>query len=368
MAEIRPRLNEEEWKLIQQYRERYKGLTAECEQSGLPAESVDHGWLKTKEWSLHFKTEKQDIDYLAAIKDIVQTYHPEPVKVAEQKETGHKALKVTISDAHVGMETNPNGEGLFSYEYSADIFNRNLDKVFASVLNAYNLHGRFDLLLIQDLGDGLDGWNGETTRGGHKLDQNMTNPEAFKAYVLGKLSLYEKCIRADIANKVIFRNVANCNHAGDFGEIANATIQMMIERTYGKEIEFDILTRFMEHFEYGNHTFILTHGKDKKHMKHGLPYQLNDKTIKFITEYIDHYEINTKYIHVEKGDLHKIGYERTAKFDYRNYMSFAPPSSWVQTNFGSSYSGYSIQVVPKYSNDIAHTDYFFDLKKLKKIA
>lgn len=44
-------------------------------------------------------------------------------------------------------------------------------------------------------------------------------------------------------------------------------------------------------------------------------------------------------------------------------MSFAPPSSWCQINFGDSYSGYSIQVVPKYSNEISHTDYFLDYKK-----
>jgi hypothetical protein len=43
-------------------------------------------------------------------------------------------------------------------------------------------------------------------------------------------------------------------------------------------------------------------------------------------------------------------------------MSFAPPSAYVQNNFGDSYSGYSIQVVPKYSSEISHTDYFFDLE------
>ena len=44
-------------------------------------------------------------------------------------------------------------------------------------------------------------------------------------------------------------------------------------------------------------------------------------------------------------------------------MSFAPPSSWVQHNFGDSYSGYSIQVIPKNTNEISHTDYFLDYKK-----
>jgi hypothetical protein len=119
----------------------------------------------------------------------------------------------------------------------------------------------------------------------------------------------------------------------------------------------------MEHFQYGDHTFILTHGKDAKHMFKGLPYNLNDKATSFINDYIDHYNINTKYIHVEKGDLHRIGYDRTKKFDYRNYMTFAPPSAWVSHNFGDCYSGYSIQTIPKFSGEISHTDYYFDLKK-----
>lgn len=367
--QIRSRLTEEEYNVILDYRKRYHGLTKECEAGGLPMEAIDHGWLKTKEWSLHFKTDPQTMDYKAAFQDIIATYAPPSFALPELKETCQKALKVVISDAHVGMDPNPNGDSLFNYAYNAQIFHGNLEKVFTSIVNAYRLHGKFDMLLIDDLGDGLDGWNGETTRGGHKLPQNMTNTESWKAYVIGKLTLIEKCIRAGVANKVIVRNVTNCNHAGDFGEMANTAIQMMLERSYDKGVvDFRILTKFIEHFEYGNHTFIVTHGKDKQYMKHGFKKELTKDAIKFINEYIDHYEIKSKYIHFEKGDLHCSGYDRTKKFDYRNYMSFAPPSSWIQTNFGDTYSGFAIQVVPKYNNEISHTDHYFEYKKQIKAA
>jgi hypothetical protein len=95
----------------------------------------------------------------------------------------------------------------------------------------------------------------------------------------------------------------------------------------------------------------------------GLPLVMNDKTINYINDYIDFYKISSKHIHVEKGDLHQIGYQKCSKFDYRNFMSFAPPSSWVQHNFGNSYSGYSIQIIPKHTNEISHTDYFLDYTK-----
>jgi hypothetical protein len=96
----------------------------------------------------------------------------------------------------------------------------------------------------------------------------------------------------------------------------------------------------------------------------GLPLKLDDRTINYINDYIRFYDIKSKYIHVEKGDLHQIGYNKCNTFDYRNFMSFAPPSSWVQHNFGDCYSGYSIQVIPKFENEISHTDYFLDYKKI----
>ena len=276
-----------------------------------------------------------------------------------------KAIKATVTDMHVGLDPDPGGLGLFEYEYNAEIFNNNLDKVYASIIKEFNTHGKFDLLIIDDLGDALDGFNGQTVRGGHSLDQNMDNVQSFKTFVTGKLRLIENCIKAEVANRILIRNISNDNHSGDFSHIANMTIQMILERSYDKScVEFYILTKFMEHFRYGNHTFILTHGKDKKHMFRGLPLDLNDKTITFINDYIDHYNINTPYIHLEKGDLHQIGYKRAKKFDYRNFMSFAPPSAHVQHNYGISYAGYSVQVVPKYVNEISHTDYFFDFKKI----
>lgn len=345
----------------------HAGLKDECDTVRAPIENVTHYWVKTKTHSAFIKVGEQEYaqSILDAVSDIVSNYNPEKLRsIPKFKIDSPVAIKATVSDMHVGLEPNPGGTSLFSYEYNETIFKQNLDKVFNSICKEFDNQGRFDILLIDDLGDGLDGWNANTTRGGHTLDQNMSNEEMFRVFVEGKLTLIENCIRAGIANEVIIRNVANDNHSGSFASIANMTIQMLLDRTYSKDdVKFHILNRFMEHFQYGDHTFILTHGKDMKHMFKGLPYNLNDKAISFINDYIDHYNINTKYIHVEKGDLHRIGYDRTKKFDYRNYMTFAPPSAWVSSNFGDCYSGYSIQTVPKFGGEISHTDYYFDLKK-----
>lgn len=288
--------------------------------------------------------------------EIKETPKPEKLK-------SKKALKVTLSDIHIGLDPYLDGKSIFNYIYNEKIFNANLDKVFLSVMNEFSVHGKFDVLFIDDLGDGLDGWNAQTTRGGHSLDQNMSNTESFKHYVTGKLRFIELLINANVANRIEIKSVSNCNHSGNFGYIANYAIGLILSRSYDeKYVKSIILEKFMEHFVYGDHCFILTHGKDAKYQFKGLPLDLNDKAISFINEYIEHYGIRSKYIHCEKGDLHRLGYKRTKKFDYRNFMSFAPPSVWQQHNFGDAYSGYSIQLIPFDNNEIRHTDYFFELE------
>lgn len=341
----------------------HTALEDECETVGIPVENVGNYWYKGKHFSIHVKQDVQNFN--EQIEEIVKEYVPKKnIQLKQRKDTTPKILKATVSDMHVGLEPNPNKEGLFQYIYNAEIFAENLQKVYESIIKEFHTHGAFEVLYLDDLGDGLDGMDSMTTRRNHTLEQNMDNKTAFKTYMHGKLNLIEQVISSGVSERVVIRSVSNCNHAGDFGYMANYAIKSIIDRTYGNTVDFHILDLFMEHFTYGEHTWILTHGKDKKYMKFGLPLNLNDKTINFINEYINHYNINSKYIHVEKGDLHQAGYQRTKKFDYRNFMSFAPPSNWVQHNFGDCYSGYSIQVIPSDSNEISHTDYYFDLQKL----
>lgn len=316
---------------------------------------------------------KNDVDKIQDISDnlesiidkILSKYNKKTFKLPVLK-SSKKALKVTTSDDHVGLDPNPNNEGLFMYEYNGEIYKQSYDKIFLNILKEHKTHGFFDLILLDNLGDEQDGYNKQTLRGGHELDQNMSNTEVFETCVDVKIELIEKIISSNITNKVILRKVVNDNHSGDFGHLVNITVKKIINRIYSSDlVEIETLTRFLEHRIYGDHCFILTHGKDRSKMFKGLPLQLNDKTINFINDYISHYDIKSKYIHVEKGDLHQIGYNKCRSFDYRNFMSFAPPSNWVQHNFGDCYSGFSIQVIPKHSNEISHTDYFLNYKKIK---
>jgi len=341
----------------------HSGLQSECDSVGIPIDSVGTYWYKSKMYSIKANKTYPTVQEITSSFDRIAEKYLDggfKPKLREPKPFGKFMIKGTMSDSHVGMAIDGDDK-LFSYEYDADKFCDSVDKFYESLTREYLIHGKAEKLVIQDLGDRADGWAGKTTRGGHDLPQNMDEVDVFDVCVDAMVELVIKCVEANIAHKVEFVSVGNDNHAGNFGMIINKAVKKIVNRIYDESIvECINYSRFLDHYEYGDHTFILTHGKDKKHMKFGLPLVLNDKTVNFINSYINHYKIDSKYIHVEKGDLHQLGYQRSKRFDYRNHASFAPPSGWVQHNFGDTYSGFSVQVVPKHSQQIIHTDYLLD--------
>lgn len=337
-------------------------INAKCVKYGIDPSIIDMGWIKDKDTSLRFKRQPDNIS-LKDINDIVEKFvSRSKVKIKKHKDVSKKALRQIMSDEHVGMNTNPNGDALFAYEYNEEIYKEHLSIAFN---HALKIDSKLDTYFLDGLGDQLDGLNGKTTRGGHDLPQNMNNREAFECFINNKLDYIENIIKEDLANNIVIRQVTNDNHAGDFGWMASHTVRMIVERMY-PQVEYYNLTKFIEPFYYGVHCNLLTHGKDKSHMKHGLPYILNDKAINFITRYMEHYKIEPSQfkIHLDKGDLHQIGLQKEKRFTYRNFMSFAPPSDWVQTNIGDAYAGFSQQIIHKNKPIVEHTDIEFELKKL----
>ncbi len=79
---------------------------------------------------------------------------------------------------------------------------RKLDKIKLKDSDGYCFEsGGWIFIIIQDLGDALDGQNKQTTRGGHELEQNMSTTKAFEVYVKGKMNFINRIREAKIANK-----------------------------------------------------------------------------------------------------------------------------------------------------------------------
>lgn len=298
----------------------------------------------------------QENEFKDNLLKVIEKVKPVKVKL-DPKKGGDFAIKGITTDHHLGMLPDS------VYSYGIKQYKKNYEKYTNSIIDLKNTYGKADICIISNLGDEQDGWDAQTTRGGHELEQDLTNTEVFEASLQAKVNLIHTLLNENVANKIILQEVVNSNHSGDFSHLVALSVKNLINALYSKDIvEIDILSNFIEHRIYGDHCFIITHGKDTKFRRRGLPYSLNPETINFINKYINQQNITSKFIHLEKGDLHKRGLQECDFFDYRNYTTFAPPSQWINANFGHSSSGYATQIVPKHEFEIIHKDYILDYK------
>ena len=332
---MRPNITPEEFELI-------KGIRDAGKEHGLSLKDLDHGWLKNKSSSVHFRnplfrgneTESKEIDFDSIIKKYAKRIKVGGIELSEPPMFFDRLV---YTDVHIGMTTNENGYSLYGGKWDEEEISARLSIMVAHVIK----NKRSNTLLIDDLGDFLDGWDGETVRKGHKLPQNMDNEKAFDVGLYFKCGLIDGL--ADHYEKIICHNVCNDNHAGSFGYTVNSAFKNLSIAKWDN-VEVINLRRFIEHYYFGNHCFILTHGKDGKHLKFGFKPILESKQIEKIKNYIDEHRILGKceFVEFSKGDSHqKIFDESTSdSFNYYNYPAFSPSSEWVQTNFKKGISGF----------------------------
>lgn len=298
---------------------------------------------------------KENIDLKAQIRDwrdmcnniILQDV--EPFKIEPKETDGDRALIVYLSDMHVGAKTQ--NDSIYENKYDEVEFNSRLMRTCDEIVRQHEIFGRFDRLIICNLGDSLDGYNAETTRGGHGLPQNMSNKEQFDVFVNGMIKLFNTLYDLDLANHIDYMCVGDANHDGDFGYAANRTVETYLIGKY-PDMSVRVFYKFIEHFEYGQHTFILTHGKDKEDKPSGFKLNLDVNTELYFDEYLCNKNINTKNIHVVSGDLHQTSINYAKRFRYKKVSSLYGSSKWIHSNFGNTPPAVDFEIVPKNSGTI----------------
>ena len=222
-----------------------------------------------------------------------------------------------------------------------------------------------DILIIDDLGDFMDGLGGQTTRKGHELPQNMNDKEAFDLALRFKLTLVDALVLE--YDKIICNNVTNDNHSGVFSYFVSSAVKGILEQRYPETVKVNSLKRFMHHYSIENHTFVVSHGKDIGENKFGFKPKLDAIQAEKIDQYCKEHKLyNGNFIEFSKGDSHQAIYDDTTSndFSYYNYPAFSPPSNWVKTNFKNSKSGFNFFNIQKDSN-ISKDDKDIALELLK---
>ena len=199
-------------------------------------------------------------------------------------------------------------------------------------------------IVIVDLGDAMDGYNAQTTRGGHSLPQNLSNKEAFETFISTHKGFYTALFYSGFASSYEVYHVSNSNHGGEFEHFATRCLEEYIKASY-KGIKFEILDKFITPINIDNHTYLLSHGKDVEDMKFGLPLTLDPKTEQYIINYVIHHKIPTDNLHFIKGDLHQASTQQGKHFRYRNVPSVYGSSKWIMTNYGFTKSGCSFDLI-----------------------
>jgi hypothetical protein len=322
----------------------YEGSYIATETLDIDNTTVKHMWIKDKNASLFVKNpnfisqdlkeeEIKEIDFLSIFKDKITPIIP----IYKRKEQYYSKFdRLVISDIHVGMDVNPDGYALYGGIWNEDALNNRLKYVINYVVS----HQKSRVLVIHDLGDLMDGWDGLTTRGGHKLPQNMTNQKAFDVALRFKIKLIDSLI--PFYDEIEVVNICNDNHGGAFTYVVNSAFKTYAELKYSN-IRVTNQRKFIDHYFVGKLCFILTHGKDDKSLKFGFKPILDAKQIEKIKNYIDENNLHGYKIEFSKGDSHQLMFDSSTSkhFEYQNFGAFSPPSNWVQTNFKNSISSFT---------------------------
>lgn len=273
-------------------------------------------------------------------------------KVKVERASNRKALFVYTSDKHVAAYVDDK-EAMYKNTYDRPTFISRLLMVLSEIQYLHSVYGTFDQIFVVDLGDRMDGMNAQTTRGGHKLPQNMSDKEAFEAALVGEKHFYDILFNSGYAeNYTVIANACS-NHGGIFDYMVARALEIYIKAAY-PHVRTHIQEKFLDHVHYGKHVFVFTHGKDTADLKHGLPFHLNDKTENYLNKYLMYNKIDpeSKTISIIKGDLHRDASETTYGFRYRNVLSLFGGSKWVGNNFGPVRPGCSFDVVEETTDRI----------------
>ena len=333
-----------------------KGIFDECERVGINPSKVKHYWYKGKNYSINVKGELKDkeLNFDKVISECMETYERKPLNQLKIK--SDIVDRLVYTDVHTGMDASRGGLSLYPVEWNGEMLLENIKLMAEFTIK----NKQSDVLYIDELGDYMDGWDGETTRGGHKLPQNMTNETAFDYGLKAKVLLID--ILQSEFKHIICNNICEDNHSGAFGYVVNSAFKSVIEHKYSN-VEVINHRKFLNFYKIQDRMIVLTHGKDAKNLKFGFKPQLDPRQIEKIDQFFKNYRIynNCKYITFSKGDSHQCLFDLCSSddFDYFNYPALSPSSEWVQTNFKRGRRGFVLEHIKDNGARVVIEPYFF---------
>lgn len=278
----------------------------------------------------------EDIDFDAIVQKYIKPI--DGIQVGEKMECDFDVL--TYSDLHIGMDTDKYKSSLYPVEWNRDRVMESCTEMIEKVIT----NQESDTIVVDDLGDLLDGFNAKTTRGGHDLPQNMTNEESFDCALEFKMTIVDNLV--NYYPHITFNNICCDNHSGSMGYFVNSAFESIVRHKY-PFIKVNNHRKFINHYFHGEVCFVITHGKDDRTLKFGFKTHADASQVEKIDQYCKQYGIyhKAKKVIFKKGDSHQCIFDMATSddFDYFNYPAMSPSSQWVQNNFKKGRRGFVIE-------------------------
>jgi len=291
-----------------------------------------------QQW-VQYAAKKEDVEVKEFDIDSIIKKHIKPIEleiITKECYSGDFD-SLTYTDVHVGMETDADNNSMYSTKWNYE----EIIKTAHSIVGKTIAEQTSDKLIIDELGDFLDGFNAQTTRGGHHLPQNMTNEQAFDCALEFKMILIDGL--APYFKEITCNNICNDNHAGAFGYFVNKAFKDIVDIKYNN-VNVVNHRQFINHYFVGNICFLISHGKDDKTLKFGFKPFLDSKGLEKIDQYCKQNKIykTAELIIFKKGDSHQCVFDMATSDDfyYFNYPALSPSSQWVQNNFKKGRRGF----------------------------
>ena len=248
--QIRARISPEEYDLILNYR----GMKEEAEKAGINPKSINHGWYKSKHWSLHFKPETNGYDEIKRhIIDEVKLIAPK-LKSKKGHKNGH-LLVIDPADIHIGKLCSEFETG---DKYSSDIAVKRVHDGVAEIIEKTRSFG-IDKVLIIIGNDALHvDTPRSTTTSGTFQDSHLMWYDAFN--VAFDMYVNEVNQLASIAPVHVQYNPSNHDYTTGF--FLAQTIKSYFSKSQG--ITFDVSPAHRKYFRYGENLIGSTHGDGAK--------------------------------------------------------------------------------------------------------
>jgi len=318
-----------------------------CEFYSLPREDVKSYKLVSHTGTPFFNilfrentTDNKEPDLVNLLSESIEELYKgtKPIKTTVKDIDSSYLFDVSVfTDTHIAMNPNPNGYGLYGGKWDEYEVEERLSIYASKIIE----NKKSNKLILFDLGDFMDGWDGETVRKGHELPQNMDNEKAFDVGLSFKVRLIDELVKHYSQIDVI--NICDDNHSGSFSYVVNSSFKKFIEYKYNN-VNITNQRKFINHYVYGNKVFVSTHGKDGKNLKFGFKPKLDAIQIEKIENYLYDNNLVSKDLEIYfiKGDSHQDIFDNSTsqKFKYWNFPAFSPSSNWVQTNFKKGISGF----------------------------